>query len=103
MSALVHDLNRATFPLALAALAGALLLGACSDRDTQLSEAIAAAEQAADRAEKAAERAEAAAGKAGAEPAATVVEEEPEDHGDEADKALAEQNEPPSNEPDANN
>lgn len=94
--------NRASAPLGAAALAALLLLGACSDRDTKLSEAKAAAEQAAKRAEMAAERAEDAANKAGSASATQVVEEEPDEEADEADKLLAEQNEPPPNEPEAN-
>lgn len=86
----------------VATLVAVLLLGACSDRDTRLSEAISAAEQSAKRAEKAAERAEEAAGKVGTGPAPTVVEDE-EDTTDENDKALAEQDEPPANEPDGGN
>jgi hypothetical protein len=84
-----------------AALVAILLLGACSDRDTKLSEAMAAAEQSAKRAEQAAERAEEAANRAGGASTPTVVEEDEET--DEADKAIAEANEPPSNEPDAGN
>ena len=78
-----------------AALVAVLLLGACSDRDTRLSEAISAAEQSAKRAEQAATRAEDAAGKSGTSPAPVVIEDE-EDPVDEADKALTEQNEPPA-------
>jgi F0F1-type ATP synthase membrane subunit b/b' len=85
-----------------AALAALLLLGACSDRDTKLAESMGAAEQSAMRAEKAAERAEEAANRAGAAAAPVVVEEE-EEATDEADKAIAEANEPPVNEPDGSN
>lgn len=85
--------------LGLTALVGALLIAGCSDRDTKLAEATATANRAAERAEKAAERAEAAANKAGSDATAPVVIEEPED--DEA-KALEEQNQPPSTDPDGN-
>jgi hypothetical protein len=47
----------------------ALLLAGCSDRDTTLSEHVAAAQAAADRAERAQEAAEKAAKTAGAAPA----------------------------------
>jgi alkanesulfonate monooxygenase SsuD/methylene tetrahydromethanopterin reductase-like flavin-dependent oxidoreductase (luciferase family) len=80
-----------------------LLLGACSDRDTKLAESMGAAEQSAMRAEKAAERAEEAANRAGAAAAPVVVEEDEEEATDEADKAIAEANEPPVNEPDGGN
>lgn len=103
MSAIVEYRTRARAPLACTALAVVLLLGACSNRDTKLSEAMAAAEQSALRAEKAAERAETAANKAGAEPAPVVIEDDEEEATDEADKTLAEQNEPPASEPEAAN
>lgn len=65
--------------LALAiVLAAAPLLSACSGRDTNAAEKIAAAQQAATRAEQAAERAEKAAAKMnGAQPAMVDAEPEP--------------------------
>jgi hypothetical protein len=102
VSGIENKRNRAGAPTALAALVTVLLLGACSDRDTKLAEAMSTAERAATRAEKAADRAEAAAKSAGAQPP-VIEEEEEETEQDEADKALAEQNEPPSNEPGATN
>jgi hypothetical protein len=105
VSAILEYRNRASAPLAGAALAAVLLLGACSNRDTKLAEAMSTAERAALRAEKAADRAEAAASKAGAESAPQVVEEEEpeEEAADAEEKAIAEQNEPPANEPAAGN
>lgn len=85
--------------LASAALAGALLITGCSDRDARLAESVAAAEQAARRAETAAERAEAAAGKAGTASAPVVIEEPV----DEEAKAIEEANEPQSGEPETAN
>jgi ABC-type enterochelin transport system substrate-binding protein len=103
VSAILEYRTRASAPLAASALAAVLLLGACSNRDTKLSESMAAAEQSALRAEKAALRAEEAANKAGATPAPVVVEDDEEEPADEADKALADANEPPANEPEGAN
>jgi hypothetical protein len=97
----VSTIQNIRIPLA-AALVAVLLLGACSDRDTKLSEAISAAEQSAKRAEQAAERAEAASGKAGKAPAPVVIEDE-EEPIDEAEKALAEENEPSEGETNSGN
>lgn len=80
--------------LVLALLAGSLALGACSNRDTQLAEAIAAAENAAKRAEDAATRAENAA--KGANPAPVMAEDDP---GPEPDPTESEQ----ASEEEANN
>ncbi len=68
--------NRLPMGAALAFVAaGAVLLGGCSGRDTDLAEQVGAANAAAERAEKAADRAEQAAKDAAG---AQVVEVEPE-------------------------
>ncbi len=68
--------NRPPMGAALAfVVAGAMLLGGCSGRDTDLAEQVGAANAAADRAEKAAEQAEKAAKDAAS---SQVVEVEPE-------------------------
>ena len=83
-------LTRPRAALALALLAGTFALGACSDRDAKLSEAISAAEQAARRAEQAADRAEKAAGTSKTTAAPVVVEDEPEPEATETEPAVDE-------------
>lgn len=81
-----------------AVIAAALLLGACSGRDQELSEKLARTEAAAKRAEAAASRAEAAAKQAGAQPAPQpeVVEAEPEVLDTEPDVPSVEQPDEPA-------
>lgn len=81
MSTAQHFGPKSRTVLAALLLAPALLLSACSSRDTVLAEKVAAADAAAARAEKAADRAEQAAGKA-EKPAAVQVDADPEDIAD---------------------
>lgn len=82
--------------LALAiVLAGAPLLGACSDRDAATLERTAAAQAAATRAEQAAVRAEKAAAKAGGgQPQVVEPEPEPEPENDPNEASQADMTQP---------
>ncbi|MBA4160523.1 MAG: hypothetical protein C0515_00215 [Novosphingobium sp.] len=78
-------------------LAALPLLSACSGRDTDTAEKVAAAQQAATRAEQAAERAEQAAAKLNAgQP--TVVDAEPEPDPEPQDPAAGDQDDQPKSE-----
>jgi ABC-type enterochelin transport system substrate-binding protein len=91
---------RASTALAAIALGAAVLLGGCSSRDTVLSEKLAAADAAAARAERAAVRAEEALAKVQKANEPAVVDADPNEADDDEAKAVADQNEPPPNEPD---
>jgi len=78
-----HSGPKSRAALAALLLAPAMMLAACSGRDTGLSEKVAAAEAAAARAQMAADRAEKAANKVD-KPAAVQVEADPEDIADPA-------------------